>query len=46
MTRYEEAPEGFKRVYIRAQKVKDEKALQKALESKHKILYYFVEKVD
>ena len=46
MTRYEEAPEGFKRVYIRAQEVKDEKALQKALESKHKILYYFVEKVD
>jgi acetoin utilization protein AcuB len=46
MTRYEGAPEGFKRVYIRAQAVKDDKALQKELESKHKILYYFIETVD
>jgi acetoin utilization protein AcuB len=46
MTRYEGAPEGFKRVYIRAREVKDEKALQKELESKHKILYYFSEKID
>jgi acetoin utilization protein AcuB len=46
MTRYEGAPEGFKRVYIRAKEVKDEKALQKELESKHKILYYFLEQVD
>ncbi len=46
MTRYEGAPEGFKRVYIRAKEVKDEKALQKELESKHKVLYYFNEKVD
>lgn len=46
MTRYEGAPEGFKRVYIRAQEVKDEKALQKALESRHRILYYFIENVD
>ena len=46
MTRYEGAPEGFKRVYIRAKEVKDEKALRKELESKHKILYYFIEKVD
>ena len=46
MTRYEGAPEGFKRVYIRANEVKDEKALQKELESKRKILYYFIEKVD
>jgi len=46
MTRYEGAPEGFKRVYIRAKEVKDEKALQKELESKHKILYYFIEQVD
>jgi acetoin utilization protein AcuB len=46
MTRYEGAPEGFKRVYVRAREVKDEKALQKELESKHKILYYFSEKVD
>ncbi len=40
MTRYEGAPEGFKSVYIRAKEVKDEKALRKELESKHKILYY------
>lgn len=46
MTRYEGAPEGFKRVYIRAKEVKDEKALQTELEGKHKILYYFTEKVD
>jgi len=46
MTRYEGAPEGFKRVYIRAKEVKDEKALQKELEGRHKILYYFIEKVD
>jgi acetoin utilization protein AcuB len=45
MTRYEGAPEGFKRVYIRAKEVKDEKALQKQLESKHKVLYYFNEKI-
>jgi acetoin utilization protein AcuB len=46
MTRYEGAPEGFKRVYIRAKEVKDEKALRKELESKHKILYFFIEKID
>jgi acetoin utilization protein AcuB len=46
MTRYEGAPEGFKRVYVRAKEVKDEKALQKELEGRHKILYYFIEKVD
>ena len=46
MTRYEGAPEGFRRVFIRAKEVKDEKALRKELESKHKILYYFIEKVD
>jgi acetoin utilization protein AcuB len=46
MTRYEGAPEGFKRVYIRAKEVKNEKALQKELESKHRILYYVIEKVD
>ena len=46
MTRYEGAPEGFKSVYIRAQHVKDEKALRQELEGKHKILYYFTEKAD
>ncbi|MFA5110144.1 MAG: CBS and ACT domain-containing protein [Desulfobaccales bacterium] len=46
MTRYEGAPEGFKHVYIRAKHIKDDKALRKDLESKHKILYFFNEKVD
>jgi acetoin utilization protein AcuB len=46
MTRFEGAPEGFKHVYIRAKLVKDEKALQQELESKHKKLYYFHEEVD
>jgi acetoin utilization protein AcuB len=46
MTRYEGAPEGFKSVYIRAKNVKDEKALRKALEGKHKVLYYFNESAD
>jgi len=46
MTRYEGSPEGFKSVYIRAKEVKDEPALRKELEGKHKILYYFIEKVD
>jgi acetoin utilization protein AcuB len=46
MTRYEKAPEGFKRVYIRAKQVKDEKALREALKSNHKILYFFTETVD
>jgi len=46
MTRYEGAPEGFKRVYIRAKEVKDEKALRKELEGRHKILYYIIEQVD
>ncbi|MCK9376314.1 MAG: CBS and ACT domain-containing protein [Syntrophobacterales bacterium] len=46
MTRYEGAPEGFKHVYIRAKHIKDEKDLRKDLESKHKILYFFNEKVD
>jgi acetoin utilization protein AcuB len=46
MTRYEGAPEGFKRVYIRAKEVKDDKALRQELEGQHKILYYFSETVD
>ena len=46
MTRYEGAPEGFKSVYIRANHVKDEKALRQELEGKHKILYYFNETAD
>jgi acetoin utilization protein AcuB len=46
MTRYEGAPEGFKHVYIRAKHIADDKALQKDLESKHKILYFFNEKVN
>jgi acetoin utilization protein AcuB len=46
MTRYEGAPEGFKSVYIRAKQVKDPTALQKELESKHKLLYFFKEKIN
>ena len=43
---YEGVPEGSRHVFIRAKEVKDEKALRKELESKHKILYYFIEKID
>jgi acetoin utilization protein AcuB len=43
VTRYEGAPEGFKFTYIRAKEIKDEKALQQELESKHKVLYFFKE---
>jgi acetoin utilization protein AcuB len=46
MTRYEGASEGFKHVYIRAKQIKDEKALQKEMESKHKVLYFFNEKAN
>jgi acetoin utilization protein AcuB len=46
MTRYEGAPEGFKSVYVRAKNVKDEKALRKDLEGKHKVLYFFNETMD
>jgi acetoin utilization protein AcuB len=38
--------EGFLRVFIRARQVKDEKNLQKELETKSKLLYYIHEKVD
>ena len=40
---YEGAPEGSRHVFIRAKEVKDEKALRKELEGKHKMLYYFTE---
>ena len=46
MTAYEGAPEGFRHVYIRAKQVTDETALKKELESKHRVLYFFNEKVD
>jgi acetoin utilization protein AcuB len=46
MTRYEGVPEGFKHVYIRAKQIKNEKALRQDLESKHKVIYFFNEKVD
>jgi acetoin utilization protein AcuB len=46
LTGYEGAPEGFRRVFIRAKEIKDEKALQQALESKHKVLYFFTETID
>jgi acetoin utilization protein AcuB len=46
VTRYEGAPEGFKFAYIRANQVKDEKALRQELESQHKVLYFFKETVE
>lgn len=46
VTRYEGAPEGSRRVFIRAKQVKDEEALQKELESKHKVIYFFHEEVE
>jgi acetoin utilization protein AcuB len=46
LTSYEGAPEGFRQVFIRAREVKDEKALQKELAAKHKILYFFHEKLN
>ena len=46
LTRYEGAPEGFRKVFIRSREVKDEKALLKELEEKAKVLYFIHEKVD
>lgn len=46
LTGYEGAPEGFRKVFIRAREVKDEKALLKELEGKAKVLYFIHEKVD
>lgn len=43
---YEGAAEGFRKVFIRAREVKDEKALLKELEGKVKVLYFISEKVD
>ena len=46
LTGYEGAPEGFRKVFIRAREVKDEKALRKELEAKHEILYFLHERVN
>jgi len=46
LTGYEGAPEGSRHVFIRAKDIKDEQALRQELESKHKILYYFIERAD
>ncbi len=45
LTAYEGAPEGFRKVFIRAREIKDEKALEKELAARFKILYFFHEKV-
>jgi acetoin utilization protein AcuB len=45
MTRYEDAPEGFKRVYIRAKDVQNEPTLHKNLGTKHRVLYFIRENV-
>ncbi len=45
LTGYEGAPEGFRRVFIRTKEVTNEKALQKELERKHRVLYFIHEEV-
>jgi acetoin utilization protein AcuB len=46
LTGYEGAPEGCRRVFIRAKEVKDASALRQALEGTFKVLYYLNEKID
>ncbi|MFI5354038.1 MAG: CBS and ACT domain-containing protein [Desulfobaccales bacterium] len=46
LTAYEGAPEGYRKVFIRALQVKNEKDLQKELESAHRVLYFIHETVD
>jgi len=43
LTGYEGAAEGFRKVFIRAREVQDEKALQKELQAKHKVIYFMHE---
>ncbi len=45
MTGYEGAPTSFRHVFIRTKEVTNEKALQKELESKHRVLYFIHEEV-
>ena len=46
LTGYEGAPDGFRKVFIRARQVRDEPALRQELESNHKILYFIHESLD
>jgi acetoin utilization protein AcuB len=46
LTSYDQAPQGFGHVFIRAKEVKDEKALLKELQAKHKVLYCIHENLD
>ena len=46
LTGYEGAPEGFRRVFIRARDIKGDKTLLKALETVSQVLYFIHEKVD
>jgi len=46
LTGYENAPEGFLRIFIRAREVQDEEALRKDLEGKYRVLYFIHEKLD
>jgi len=46
LTGYEGAPEGSRRVFIRAKDIKDEKALRQELEAKSTVLYFIHEKAD
>ncbi len=46
LTAYERAPAGLRQVFIRTKAVKDEKALQRELEGKFRVLYFMEEKMD
>jgi acetoin utilization protein AcuB len=46
LTGYEGAPEGSRRVFIRAKDIKDEPALRQELEAKSTVLYFIHETVD
>ena len=46
LTGYEGAPEGSRRVFIRAKGIKDEKTLRQELEAVNRVLYFIHEKVD
>jgi hypothetical protein len=46
ITTYEQAPEGFRHLYIRTKDVENEEALFAELESKFKLIYRIHDEVD
>jgi acetoin utilization protein AcuB len=46
LTGYENAPEGWRFVFIRAREVTDEPALESELRQKFKVIYFMLDKVD